>query len=94
MFAQQLDTTGTFEIVNEIEAIGMEVRRKANAACQSHVSMAYYQTSLEMRRILHRHIAKGHCAACLADEARRHGAASIAGLTQDSSVLSYSAVTQ
>jgi hypothetical protein len=44
----------TCEFVREIEAAAREVRRKASDDWSSPVSTAYYQCSLELRRIVSR----------------------------------------
>jgi hypothetical protein len=92
----KLDTTPeTCEYVNDLEESAREARRKAASAGWSTPNgLVYAEVSLSLRRILHQHTQKGHCGACSEDETRRRAAASIAGLTQDSSVLGYSAVTQ
>jgi hypothetical protein len=59
------------EFINEIEASAREVRRKAGGDWSSPVAMAYYQCSLELRRIVFRHTNKEECAACREDEDRR-----------------------
>jgi hypothetical protein len=69
MSVQQLNTTPeTCEYVKNLEASAREVRRKAgNEDWASPVSLAYYQCALELRRLVHIHIAKGRCAACRED---------------------------
>jgi hypothetical protein len=64
-------TPSTCEFINEIEASAREVRRKAGGDWSSPVAMAYYQCSLELRRIVSRHINKDECAACRQDESRQ-----------------------
>jgi hypothetical protein len=63
----------TCEFINEIEASAREVRRKAGVDWSGPVAMAYYQASLELRRIVARHIRREQCPACREDEDRRKG---------------------
>jgi hypothetical protein len=56
------------EFVREIEATAREVRRKASADWSSPLSLAYYTCSLELRRIVSRHITRSQCSTCLAAE--------------------------
>jgi hypothetical protein len=67
----------TCEFVLEAESAAREARKKATSDWSSPVSMAYYQVSLELRRIVSRHVAKDHCVACKEDEARRRAGAAL-----------------
>ena len=60
----------TCEFILEVESAARESRRKAAGDVSTPIEMAYYQTSLELRRIVDRHIRRGQCAACRADERR------------------------
>lgn len=65
----------TCEVILELESAAREVRRKAGDDWSSPVSMAYYQCSLELRRIVSRHVNKNECAACREDEKQLQAAA-------------------
>jgi hypothetical protein len=58
------------ELVREIEAAAREVRRKAADDWSSPVSTAYYQCSLELKRIVSRHRARRLCVLCREEEAQ------------------------
>jgi hypothetical protein len=80
----------TCEYVLEAESAAREAREKAAEDWSKPLSMAYAEVSLQLRKIVHRHIQRGQCASCREDETRRGAAASIAGLGQ----VTYSAVPQ
>jgi hypothetical protein len=70
----------TCEFVLEAEYSAREARKKAADDWSSPLALAYYQVSLELRRIVSRHVAKEECAACRGDETRRQATECIAHL--------------
>jgi hypothetical protein len=61
----------TCEFIKEVESAAREARNKAASDWSSPLSMAYYHCSLELRRIVSRHVSKDECACCRRDESRR-----------------------
>jgi len=84
----------TCEFIKEVESAAREARRKGGEDPSGPLAMAYYALSLELRKLVHRHIRKGHCASCKEDETRRLGAGSIIGLDRPAAAFDSSAVTQ
>jgi hypothetical protein len=60
----------TCEFIKEVESAAREARRKGGEDLCSPLAMAYFQVSLEMRKLVHRHITRGQCSACREDENR------------------------
>ena len=64
------DTISNCEFVREVEAAAKEARNKGAADWNGPLALAYADVSLELRRIVNRHIRRGQCAVCRADERR------------------------
>jgi hypothetical protein len=60
----------TCEFIKEVESAAREARRKGGDDPSGPLAMAYYALSLEMRKLVHRHITRGQCSACREDENR------------------------
>jgi hypothetical protein len=73
----------TCELVMEAESSAREARKKGDDDWSSPLALAYYQVSLELRRIVSRHVLKGKCAACREDELRRPSAEFIRDLASN-----------
>jgi hypothetical protein len=70
----------TCEFVLEAESSAREARKKAGDDWSSPLALTYYQVSLELRRIVSRHVSKQECATCREDEARRQAPGCIVDL--------------
>jgi hypothetical protein len=66
------------EFVEEVENAAREARKKAAANWKGPLVAAYAQVSLEMRGIVHRHIAK--CIICQQEELQSNRGASLSSL--------------
>jgi hypothetical protein len=62
----------TCEFIKEVESSAREARRKGGEDPSGPLAMAYYALSLELRKLVHRHISRAQCSACHEDEKRRH----------------------
>jgi hypothetical protein len=62
----------TCEFIKEVESSAREARRKGGEDPSGPSAMAYHSLSLELRKLVHRHISRSQCSACHHDEKRRH----------------------